>query len=114
MTVAELQEWLRTVERTLGMWTLQRTFPEVCALVTGVTRADFPDFGSTFHDWLFERTDSDRQELAWPSLVSLNVVPGQATAWREASDQEHEALNAAFFKFLDEFLDGLDAPPEAA
>jgi len=109
MTVTEFRELLCTFERQLGMYTLDRSFLEACALVTGaVSAASLPDFHQAFGAWLYDRVESDKRELAWPHFVSLKAIPGDATAWRREG-VDHAALNSTLFALLDEFLNTWDA-----
>lgn len=110
MTVTELRELLRSFNRQLGMYTVERSFLEACALVTGaVSAASVPGFHQAFADWLYDRVESDKPELAWHHFVSLKAVPGDMAAWRR-DDVEDAVLSSTLFASLDEFLAAWDAP----
>ena len=102
--VVTVEEFASSARKHLGMYTLGSSFAEACALLVGYDAGAEGDLLERFRTWLIRR-DRDRPELAFPTLVLRQALPGDSPrdAMSLTAAQNLAAVDAPFSLF-DEFL----------
>lgn len=91
-------------KRRLGMYVMNGTYSEVCALIDGLDLASGQEVMTGFRNWMLARGVA-RPELSWWFLVLGVLYPGgQVPNVIQFSEAENGVAIATLFELLDDYL----------
>ncbi|MFC8827584.1 hypothetical protein ACFT9I_19840 [Streptomyces sp. NPDC057137] len=100
----QIEEVIEIIDGRMGMYTMSRTFGEVCSFLDGFDACSELQRLQAFRSWLTLRGKGS-PELTWWGLVLAEVGDGFRVADAKLfSESENELAIARLFDLLSEFL----------